>query len=539
MSSSTFSSDFNYTPTFPGILKQALANGYNLLHATLEFTDNSISKHTSNLQVILDKTDVKPYLLNRITVIDDGDGMTSQGLKESFIIANSKSSREDNDIGSFCVGMKYAAMNLGTSITLISKVEGGLTVGLHANIEQMKINNSFRPTEFCESVDEEWSKKYLSNGLFEKFITMSHGTMIHISNLRTKASINYESALEELVKGLTVAYSSLYNDCKMSLYDSTNLHKSIHPIDLFYQSSPEKLDKDPYETSIEVYRGDNGIERVIEKNIMRRSIPKCKKYGHPDQPLYVEWLYHETKKGQKKLSTKILTNESLPEKADLIGCVTTRTIQVKEEHFSQEKKYFPEGTPLHRDRKRFWFHRDIRCVAAGNTIGKKIHDRTGHNTERQRTQVKFPPSLDEVIGSKFNKQMDDKELPCRLLGDVIFEIHKKVTNLWDKEWEENTTLPSRYETSSDEEQSETSSPPSPDTANIPTVDDIQEQTVSIPTVDIIEEIQTVVTEPNETVPDVPEVTVISSKEDAFQKRFGITLERYSEMSEWLKQYDSI
>ena len=63
------SSDFNYTPTFPGILKQALANGYNLLHATLEFTDNSISKHTSNLQVILEKTDVKPYLLNRITAV--------------------------------------------------------------------------------------------------------------------------------------------------------------------------------------------------------------------------------------------------------------------------------------------------------------------------------------------------------------------------------------------------------------------------------------------------------------------------------------
>jgi hypothetical protein len=315
----------------------------------------------------------------------------------------------------------------------------------------------------------------------------------------------------------------------MSLYDSTNLHKSIHPIDLFYQSSPEKLDKDPYVTSIEVYRGQNGIERVIEKNTMKRSIPKCKKYGHPDQPLYVEWFYQETKKGQKKLSTKILTNENLPEKADLIGCLTTRTIQVKEEDFVKEKKYFPEGTPLHRDRKRFWFHRDIRCVAAGNSIGKKIHDRTGHNTERQRTEVKFPPSLDEVIGSKFNKQMDDKELPCRLLGDVIFEVHKKVTNIWDKEWEENTTLPSRYETSSDEEHSETSLPPSP-----PSPD-----TVNIPTVDIIEEIQTVVTEPNETVPDVPEVTVIPSKEDAFLKHFGITLERYSEMSQWLKQYDSI
>ena len=557
MSSSTFSSDFNYTPTFPGILKQALANGYNLLHATLEFTDNSISKNTSNLQVILEKTDTKPNLLDRITVFDDGDGMTSQGLKESFVIANNKSSREENDIGSFCVGMKYAAMNLGSKITLISKAEGGNIVGLHADIEQMRINNTFRPTEFCSSVDDEWSMKYLSPGLFDKFKTVSHGTMIHISSLRSKAAINYETAIDELKKGLTVAYSSLYNNCIMTLYEGSLVHSTINPIDLFYQSSPENLDKDAYETNINIYRGPNGSERVIETNTMRRTISKSNKTamktsGRPETPSYIEWFYRETPTGRRNLAYKMLSKEELPHKNELIGSISTRTIQVKQEPFTSEKKYFPEGTPLHRDRKRIWFHRDIRCVAASNAIGKKFDDRVSTNTERQRTHVKFSPSLDETIGSKFNKQMDNKELPCRLLGDVIFDIHRKVTNEWNLDWKEDTTVPSQDDRSDEEdEEDETPSPPSPDTnpfiklyetakvqqpvVTIPEAD-IEEQSVTIPT---IEQVYAIINEHHEEVHDTTEVHDTVTKEDAFQKRFGMTLDQYTEMSEWLKQYDSI
>jgi hypothetical protein len=558
------SSDFNYTPTFPGILKQALANGYNLLHATLEFTDNSISKNTSNLQVILEKTDTKPNLLDRITVFDDGNGMTSQGLKESFVIANNKSSREENDIGSFCVGMKYAAMNLGSKITIISKTEGSNIVGLHADIEQMRINNTFRPTEFCSSVDDEWSMKYLSPGLFDKFKTVSHGTMIHISSLRSKSAINYETAIDELKKGLTVAYSSLYNNCIMTLYDGSLIHSTINPIDMFYNSSPENLDKDAYETNINIYRGSNGSERVIEINTMRRIIA-TKKYtsGRPETPSYIEWFNKETPKGRKSIAPKILKKEDLPHKNELIGSITTRTIQVKQEPFIAEKKYFPEGTPLYRDRKRIWFHRDIRCVAASNAIGKKFDDRVSTNAERQRTHVKFSSSLDETIGSKFNKQMDNKELPCRLLGDVIFDIHRKVTNEWNLDWKEDTTVPSQDDRSDEEdEEDETPSPPSADTnpfiklyetakvkqpvvtiseanvekqfVTIPEVD-VEEQYVTIP---VIEKDSAIINEPHEEVSDTTELEIVT-KEVAFQNRFGITLERYSEMSQWLKEYDSI
>jgi hypothetical protein len=547
--------DFNFNPTFAGILKMALAVGYNLLYALLELTDNSLSKNTSNLQIRLEKTDGKPAMLDRISIIDDGDGMTSQGLKEAFIIAATKAVRDERDIGSFCVGMKYATMNIGSNITIISKVSGGSIVGLHANVEQMRINNTFRPTDFCSSVDDEWSMKYLSPGIYEKFKSFDHGTIIHVSTLRAKAAIRYDTAIDEINKGLAVAYASLYNDCSMTLCDGDTMINTIRPIDLFYHTSPENLDEDAYETDLNIYRGPTGCEQIVEVNTKRRQYAKNKyTYGRPNAPLYIEWFHRETPTGQKKLTPRFLIKDDIPDPSNLIGSLTTRTIQVKQDQHARERSYFPEGTPLHRDRKRFWFNRDIRCVAAGNSMGKKIDDRASTCGERQRTLVKFQSSLDEIVGSKFNKQMDNKELPCRLLGDVIFDIHRKVTNVWTTA-REDTTVPSQDERSDEDEDEETP----PTTANPfqalyqnKSIEPVEvPQSVVIPTsppqeVENIEEIhepiipETVNEERiEETVEKVKEVPQTTTRADAFLAMFGITLERHLEQVKWLSQYDNV
>jgi len=532
------STKFNYGPTFRGILKQALANGYNLQYATLEFTDNSLSKRSSEVQVILEKTETKPYMLDRLTVFDDGDGMTSQSLKESFVIAGTKDNREDDDIGAFCVGMKYAAMNIGSNITIISKTQGGSIVGLHANVEQMKVNNAFDPTEFCPSVVEEWAMKFLSPGHFDKFNLVQHGTMIHISGLRPKSVIRFEHALDELNKGLGLAYSSLYNDCTMSLYDGHTVHSVIRPIDMFYDSSPEKLDEDAYQTQIDVYRGPFGTERVIEVNTMKRPYANKKTTsGRIGSPQFIEWSFGEMPSGRKKPIPKILNRQELPDSSDLIGTIFTRTIQVNQASYDSEKNYFPEGTPLHRDRKRFWFHRGIRCVAAGNSIGKKIDDRVSTNSERQRTQVKFTPATDDLIGSKFNKQMDNKELPCRLLGDVIFGVHRAITGAWNANWKDETTVPSQDDRSEEEE--EKSPPVNPFIALYRTEDVVIPVTNEQPVEAVqdipepIQEFTEPVQEPNEVVQEAP-----VTRDAAFLEKFGITIDRHMEQVAWLKSYDN-
>jgi hypothetical protein len=60
--------------------------------------------------------------------------------------------------------------------------------------------------------------------------------------------------------------------------------------------------------------------------------------------------------------------------------------------------------------------------------------------ERQRGRFKFQSNLDEATGSKFNKQMEDQQLPCQPLNDAIFSIFKQVTAPWTKKWTPKTEV---------------------------------------------------------------------------------------------------
>jgi len=115
-----------------------------------------------------------------------------------------------------------------------------------------------------------------------------------------------------------------------------------------------------------------------------------------------------------------------------VGVMQCRVIQVCREKFEEEKEIFPERSQFANDRKGVYFDRDIRRVGTAKRLGTKFHDRgeLGGGDERRRMQVKFPNSCDKFIGTKFNKQLDDKELPCLALNDAIITIYKQVTTMW-------------------------------------------------------------------------------------------------------------
>ena len=84
MATDTTSEMDNFLPHFNGKVIEIRAMGYNLIAAILELTDNSVRENCkSNLvRTILHKD---ANLLNRVSILDDGNGMTYEKLKESFI----------------------------------------------------------------------------------------------------------------------------------------------------------------------------------------------------------------------------------------------------------------------------------------------------------------------------------------------------------------------------------------------------------------------------------------------------------------------
>jgi hypothetical protein len=420
---------------FAGILTWILSVGYNLLSSVLELTDNSLSKTSSTLRVILFKDTVNSVkLLSRIIIMDDGSGMDFQNLCESFIIANVKEGRDDEDIGKFGIGMKSAIMNMGTHIIILTRAVGGNIVGLFADVDQMKLLNSPSPTELCDNVTSEWALKYISQQSWDEFNSQESGTLIQVKNLRQKCQVVYDRARETIIQTISTSYSRMPNQCVLQIEDGDMPLASplrthvVVPNDLFYHDRRECLDEDPCEITLHIYAGEPGCPNsVIEENRSKRPITHNKfTVGTSAKPAYYRYT---TLKARDQYNSNMSKIDSLPNRP-LLGSIKLRLIQTSEVQYKEESKFFSETDQLNSDRKGFWFNRGIRSVGFAKKLGKKLHDRTTMAAERQRMLVTFPASLDDEVGSKFNKQMEDKELPSQILTDCLYSIYRQITNRW-------------------------------------------------------------------------------------------------------------
>jgi len=425
------SNNFNFAAPFAGILQLLLATGYNLAYCILELLDNSISKKSRHIRVEL-SAEKRDGPLTRITVSDDGTGMDFQQLCESFVISQVPKDRDSDDIGKFGVGMKSAIMNMGTNISIISKVSNDKPiVGLNADIEMMKTNNTYKPTLLSEDVSKQFPG-CLEASNREYFTKHSSGTLIQVDRIRQLCAIRLQDAFNDMKLMIANSYHTMPEGSTITLETNQGQSIVIKPTDFFYTKDESVLDEKPYTTELHIYERNEGemYDQIIEVNTNARDLPNKWKLGKPGAPIY--YKYRPTPVGQKISAGANMERISALPTTRLLGIIHLRVIQVSHKQFHAEEAYF--GDNLHKDRKGFWFSRGIRSIGFGKRLGKKLHDRTATCVERQRMHVSFPASLDDLIGSKFNKQMEDNALPSQALTDTLFLIYRQVTNPWTNKW---------------------------------------------------------------------------------------------------------
>ena len=352
----------NYLPHFNGKVQEIRAMGYDFLGSLLELTDNSARKNiqSKNISVILHKDD--DNRLSRVSVIDDGLGMNMNSLCTAFIF-NLLKEREEGDIGKFHVGMKYAAIVIGSDITILSKSPGSPVVGLWANIETMKALDTFTPTEVCDDVSDSWALRHVHPADYAKFKGSSSGTIISITNMTPMCRAVYSKVSDELKKSLPNSYVSLYNGCLLHLYSNEELLLTVKPNNLFYVGEEELLDEPAYSTVLSVYRDSLGNERLIEMNTESRFMAngsKKKTVGSVQKPVYYEFTHYTTDKGFLRTMMAEVDARLLPDASTLIDTLKMRIIQVKDSVFKSERALFTDLSKLQADRKGFYFNREIR-----------------------------------------------------------------------------------------------------------------------------------------------------------------------------------
>ena len=97
--------------------------GYNLESAVADIADNSITAEARNIGLEFYWAGEDSW----ITIMDDGNGMTDEVLKNAMRLGSKSPNdeRHEKDLGRFGLGLKTASFSVCKSVTVMSKVKGG------------------------------------------------------------------------------------------------------------------------------------------------------------------------------------------------------------------------------------------------------------------------------------------------------------------------------------------------------------------------------------------------------------------------------
>ena len=426
---------FDFLPPFTGAVKNFRNSGYSLMETVLELVDNSASAQSSNIKIVMVSDDRNKLV--GWAVVDDGAGMTLEGLMDGFVIGTPKINRTSTDIGKFHTGLKSATIATGSYTVILTMKEGsGVVSGLVANYDQMSQANTHVPTHIEPNVTELWACTHnIPKYLFENIKANGKGTVVYTTQILPKFQrpINYE--MNDLTLKLPLKYSV---DGAQTLFVQHNNEEPlrIQKKSLFYENTPDSL-QDSRKYQIDVYREENEDSETsynlrVTVTAPLQGVAKTKN-ATPEKPMTLE--FQRTKIGKARV-VPVTKNSYIP-KSEAVG-VIVRPILLRESIHEMEKTMYTETVP---SRAYYHFWRGPRSVGQSYTrfTSTKLHDRTHTLQDRFRCSATFPPALDEEFGVKHTKQMEDKEMPCADIADLILLLGRAAFTEFTKDHYEGET----------------------------------------------------------------------------------------------------
>lgn len=213
------------------ILRSLRQSSYDTETSLSENVDNSIDAEAENIQIIIPSKDDIRLNQHPIQIIDDGNGMTLDGLIKAF---NFGSDRDylSTDIGSYGIGMKGSFAYLGQYVKVVTKTKDSNMVSIaHWDIE----NNPRHPRY---SQIENNDPTFISGtkiSIYPKWGDSKDSRMDYFSH--TQPAYIIKKFATRYYHALTKEVISPNGESSPKLKISVN-HKEIIPHDPMYRDNP-------------------------------------------------------------------------------------------------------------------------------------------------------------------------------------------------------------------------------------------------------------------------------------------------------------
>jgi hypothetical protein len=122
-------------PPNPKKLIHALRSvGYSIEEAVADVVDNSISAGARHVLVRVERSE---HSIDRISIVDDGSGMSDTRLAEAMRFG-ADTEQSENSLSKFGMGLKIASLSQGTELTVATKTKKATVSGRRWTVEGIK-----------------------------------------------------------------------------------------------------------------------------------------------------------------------------------------------------------------------------------------------------------------------------------------------------------------------------------------------------------------------------------------------------------------
>lgn len=203
--------------------------GYTTSAAICDIIDNSVRANAQNINLLIKKeredfSDNKRNNVKEYIIIDDGDGMDENAIKEALKLGSTDDHYDDKSLSKFGLGLKSASFSQGDVLKVISSDGTGFNKYEVSLPKVMEAKEYFaEKTEIQENESE----------LIETYLKEGKGTIIIISAIRLNNHPSVRNTIKELKTKVGVIYFYFLSESGVNI---TIGDKEINAIDPLFVS---------------------------------------------------------------------------------------------------------------------------------------------------------------------------------------------------------------------------------------------------------------------------------------------------------------
>ena len=200
--------------------------GYTTSAAICDIIDNSVRANANNINLLIKKeredfSDNKRNNVKEYIIIDDGDGMDENAIKEALKLGSTDDHYDDKSLSKFGLGLKSASFSQGDVLKVISSDGTGFNKYEVSLLKVMEAKEYFAEKTEIEENESELIETYLKDG---------KGTIIIISAIRLNNHPSVRNTIKELKTKVGVIYFYFLSESGVNITIGDKKIDAIDPL---------------------------------------------------------------------------------------------------------------------------------------------------------------------------------------------------------------------------------------------------------------------------------------------------------------------